>query len=99
MVQGGTVSGFKPTLQGRMVRTDHFKYCVYDYGDQRESLVDMRTDPMETRNVARQPDYRHELLRHRELLQGFASQHDDTLVDQLLAGDAASRPFPAESDR
>jgi len=99
MVQGGSVEGFKPTLQGRMVRTDRFKYCVYDYGNRRESLVDMQADPLETKNLARQPEHREVLLQHRRLLQTFAAEHDDALVDLLLADDVASRPFPAGKDR
>jgi arylsulfatase A-like enzyme len=83
----------KPTLQGRMVRTDRFKYCVYDYRDQRESLVDMQADPLETKNLATQPEFRGALVRHRELLRAFATKHDDELVDFRLADDVASRPF------
>jgi choline-sulfatase len=94
MIQGGTIGELKPTLQGRMVRTDQFKYCVYDYGNQRESLVDMQADPLETRNLARQPAYRDVLLKHRGLLRAFARKHGDSLVDLLLADDVASRPFP-----
>jgi arylsulfatase A-like enzyme len=95
MIQGAEVDGATPTLQGRMVRTDRFKYCVYDYGLQRESLVDMHADPLETKNLARRPEFRDELMQHRQLLREFAKQHHDTLVDFLLADDVAGRPFPA----
>jgi hypothetical protein len=77
-----------------MVRSDRFKYCVYDYGLQRESLVDMHADPLETKNLARRPEFRDELVRHRRLLRDFAEKHHDTLVDSLLADDVAGRPFP-----
>ncbi len=93
MIQGGPVDGIKPTLRGRMVRTDRFKYCVYDYGDQRESLVDMQTDPLETKNLACEKEYRDVLVQHRELLRAFAREHDDALVQPLLADDVAGRPF------
>ena len=81
-----------------MVRSDRFKYCVYDYGQQRESLVDMYADPLETKNLAQLPKYRQELLEHRERLRTFAAKHDDALVDRMLADDVASRPFPPQSD-
>ena len=54
--------------QGRMVRTERFKYCVYDHGQHRESLVDLQTDPGEIRNLAGDPKYRKILLEHRALL-------------------------------
>jgi arylsulfatase A-like enzyme len=93
------VDGIKPSLQGRMVRTDRFKYCVYDYGDQRESLVDMQADPLETKNLARQPEFRDVLIQHRQLLRAFATRHDDVLVELLLADDVARRPFPIRENR
>jgi arylsulfatase A-like enzyme len=99
MIQGGPVDDMKPTLQGRMVRTGRFKYCVYDYGNQRESLVDMQADVRETKNLARDSEYRDVLLQHRGMLQAFAAKHDDALVDLLLADDVASRPFPMRKDR
>ena len=67
-----------------------------DTAKRRESLVDMRTDPLETKNLAGQPEHRNVLLQHRRLLQNFAATHDDALVERLLADDVAGRPFPVE---
>jgi len=84
------VDGIKPSLQGRMIRTDRFKYCVYDFGEQRESLVDMQADPLEAKNLACQTAYRDVLVQHRQLLRAFATRHNDALVGLLLADDVAS---------
>ena len=62
LAQAGEVDGFRPTMAGRMVRTEHYKYCVLSRGQQRESLVDMQKDPGETVNLAADPKYR-EVLR------------------------------------
>jgi hypothetical protein len=42
------VDGIKPTMEGRMVRTDRYKYCLYAHGNRREALYDMQEDPLET---------------------------------------------------
>lgn len=94
MVQSGEIDGVKPTLEGRMVRTERFKYCVYNRGGQRESLVDLRNDPGEMINLARDPSYRDELLRHRALLARFGREQGDALVAQCLADDVKPVPFP-----
>lgn len=94
--QAAAVAELQPQMQGRMVRTDRYKYCVYEYGKQRESLIDMQDDPLESRNLAALAEYRDVLLEHRALLQGFSEQHDDTLVADLLMNNAGPRPFPIE---
>ena len=62
---------------GRMLRTDQFKYCVYDRGDDRESLVDMQNDPGEMRNVAGDPPFKHALDRHRRLFKDWVRTSGD----------------------
>ncbi len=64
---------------GRMVRTDRFKYCVYDKGERRETLVDLERDPGEMKNLAADPEYRDELNRHRRLLLNWLEQQKDKL--------------------
>ncbi len=51
---------------GRMIVTDNFKYKVYDAGEHREQLIDLRNDPGETRNAASDPDLSKVLEEHRE---------------------------------
>ncbi len=63
---------------GRMLRSRQFKYCVYRDGEFRESLIDMREDPGEMRNLAAAPEYRDILTRHQRYLhQWIASTGDE----------------------
>ncbi len=93
------VNGIRATAQGRMVRTDRYKYCVYDHGTQRESLVDMVKDPLETKNLARDPAQRKVVEQHRELLVAFAAKYKDELVKDIYANDMAPRPFKASKPK
>lgn len=95
MTQTGEIDGLRPQMEGRMVRTDRYKYCVFSHGQRRESLVDMQADPGETTDLAADPKYRPVLLAHRELLQKFAREHSDPLVAKLLADDVKPIPFSA----
>ncbi len=93
MSQAGLAGDFVPMTEGRMVRTERYKYCVYAHGEHRESLVDLEKDPGEMVNLARRPEFRGVLLEHRERLRQFGVQHNDALVATLLADDVAPRPF------
>ncbi len=93
------MDGIVPKSKGRMVRTGQFKYCLYQYGQQRESLFDMEHDPLETENLARNPKYHDILLEHRKLLSEFADQYHDTLVAEMLADNIKPRPFPKASEK
>lgn len=99
MSQSGEVEGFRPTMQGRMVRTDRYKYCLYEYGVSRESLFDLQTDPGETQNLAADPAYHHVLLEHRGLLQEFARLRGDSKAASLLTHGVLPRPFKSSSVR
>jgi choline-sulfatase len=94
LAQSGTVDGIRPTMEGRMVRTDRYKYCLYSRGHRRESLYDMQADPLETVNLAGESAYRQVLLEHRRKLAEYAKMHHDQLAVELLANDVAPRPFP-----
>jgi len=93
--QTGVVDGLRPTMEGRMVRTDRFKYCVYQYGTQRESLVDLKNDPGEMNDLATDPGFRDAILEHRQLLSQFGAKHNDPLTAELLADDVKPVPFPS----
>ena len=97
MAQAGEIDGLTPQMEGRMVRTERYKYCVYSRGNQRESLVDLQTDPGEMVDLARDPKYREVLLQHRELLGRFGKEHNDPLATELLAEDVKPIPFTAEA--
>jgi arylsulfatase A-like enzyme len=98
MDQTGKVGDIRPSVEGRMVRSERYKYCVYSRGIQRESLVDLLNDPGETKDLATNPNYRKVLLEHRELLARFGREHNDPLVAELLANDVAPRPFTPTAD-
>ena len=72
--RGGTNLG----ATGRMIRTDRYKYCVYDNGECREQLFDMQADPGEVINLAVDRKYSEELNRHRTLLLEWAEKTFDT---------------------
>jgi choline-sulfatase len=64
---------------GRMVRTERFKYCLYDSGERREQLTDMRNDPGEMNNLAGDEKYRDVLDRHRQLMRRWVKKIDDRI--------------------
>jgi len=80
MIQGSPIDGQKPEPAGRMVRSKRFKYCVFDVGTQRESLVDMEHDPGEMVNLAGKKEYREELERHRKYLAEWCRSTNDSFV-------------------
>lgn len=95
LAQTGEVDGLKPSMEGRMVRTDRYKYCIYNRGIRRESLIDMKNDPGEMNDLAANPKYRDVILKHRGLLAGFGEEHNDALVTELLDDDVKPIPFTA----
>jgi arylsulfatase A-like enzyme len=96
MDQAAAVDGIRPVVQGRMVRTQRYKYCIYSRGERRESLVDLQADPGEMKDLARDAGSRQTLLQHRALLMTFAKEHNDSLAVSLLENDVPPRPFTAE---
>jgi arylsulfatase A-like enzyme len=82
-----------PRMEGRMVVTERYKYCIYSKGTRRESLVDLKNDPGETMNVADDPAYRKILENHREILRNFGIRYNDPLVPKLLNNNVAPIPF------
>lgn len=61
----------------RMIRSDRFKYCVYDPIDNEESLVDMENDPGEMRNLVDDRRFRDVLAEHRRLLADWIKISND----------------------
>ena len=56
---------------GWMVRTQQYKYVVYDKGQYREQLFDMNSDRGEMRNLAVEAKFRDVLLEHRDILRNW----------------------------
>jgi len=93
LVQGGPIDGVKPMINGRMVRSDRFKYCLYSHGKQRESLVDMVNDPGEMKNLAADPSYATALKRHRSMLKEHGKTFGDQLALDMLDPNYVGEPF------
>lgn len=66
----------RPEIQGRMVRTERYKYCAFVPGGG-EQLFDMQEDPGETRNLASDKNHAEELDRHRGLLSDWCRKTSD----------------------
>jgi arylsulfatase A-like enzyme len=71
---------------GRMIRSERFKYCVYDSGAVRESLVDLREDPGERSNLAAAQAHRDSLIEYRRCLQQWIEDSNDTEAKAFLLG-------------
>lgn len=83
-LQGASVDGRIPKPTGRMIRSDRFKYCLYSEGEQRESLIDMASDPAEMVNQAGNPAFKKTLEQHRAFLREFAKKHNDADALKML---------------
>ena len=65
---------------GRSLRTDRFKYAIYDSGKNREQLTDLQDDPGEMNNLAGRADYENVLNEHRKLLREWGERTGDKLA-------------------
>jgi len=68
----------QPMPAGRMVRSRRYKYCLYDMGNRRESLVDMERDPGETVNLAGDVRYKEILRQHRRYFVEWRAKYGDS---------------------
>jgi arylsulfatase A-like enzyme len=84
MAQGEPINGTKPIPEGRMLRNDRFKYWIYDMGQQRETLYDLKNDPGEMVNVAADPKYKADLINSRNQLLGWAREYNDPFIKNLI---------------
>lgn len=64
---------------GRMVRTDRFKYCIYDSGSHAEQLTDLKNDPGEMKNLAEAEEYKDVLKKHRRFLRRWTEEIGDKI--------------------
>lgn len=64
------------TTRGWCVRTNRYKYVLYDRGNHREQLFDMLSDRGEMRNLAVENKYKEELKQHREILRQWMKKHN-----------------------
>ncbi len=73
-----------PHTYGRMVRSERYKYWLFDAGQDREVLFDLDNDAGETVNVAALPDNLPILQRHRAFLKDHAKRHADAKAREML---------------
>jgi arylsulfatase A-like enzyme len=71
---------------GRMIRSERFKYCVHVDGEIRESLVDLKRDPGEMKNLASLPKYKDALIEHRDYLNKWIKKSGDTEAKAFAVG-------------
>jgi len=64
---------------GRMIRSDRFKYCVYESGRNREQFTDLTNDPGETNNLAAKAEFEAEVKEHRRLLAEWVDTTGDPI--------------------
>ncbi len=85
LAEGKAVEGWRDfviseTECGRMVRTDRFKYCLYNSGAHREQLTDLKDDPGEMKNLAEVPAFKSTLEQHHRLLKGWVEKTGDRIA-------------------
>ncbi|MHC4170316.1 MAG: sulfatase family protein [Planctomycetota bacterium] len=89
LAQGGAPDKWRDFVvcesqNGRSVRTARFKYAVYDSGENREQLIDLRDDPGEMHNLAGRTDYENVLDKHRRLLRRWVEKTGDRIAAEYV---------------
>jgi arylsulfatase A-like enzyme len=79
-VQDLKADGTPINLEGRMIRTENFKYYIFNQGRQPEMLIDMKNDPGEMVNLVGDPAYRDVLIEHRKLFAKYEKDTGDTFL-------------------
>jgi len=79
-VQDLTEDGKPLDLQGRMIRTEDFKYYIFNQGRQPEMLIDMKNDPGEMENLVGNPDYEKVLEEHRRMFAKYKKENGDSFL-------------------
>ena len=78
---------------GRMIRTREYKYTHY-IEDDSEELFDMQKDPLEKKNVAKDPAYFPELENMRRLYRHQLKETKDTFESMEWLADKRWRSHP-----
>jgi len=65
---------------GYMLRSERYKYVLYDVGKNREQLIDLENDPGEMKNLATNPTYQDILREHREC---FQYHHQNMITNRI----------------
>jgi choline-sulfatase len=71
------VSEVRSDIEGRMIRTDRYKYACYRESEHPETLFDLRQDPGEMHNLAYDPEHQDLLKEYRSKLAAWCKEMDD----------------------
>jgi arylsulfatase A-like enzyme len=80
------VSEANTYFQARMVRTDRYKYILFDGAAPNEQFFDMVQDPGELRNRIGNPELQTEVSRHRALLKSWMAKTNDAFSEPPKRG-------------
>ena len=72
-----------PEEEGRMLRTQRYKYVLFSMGERPEMLFDLEADPGEMHNLAAEQPYREVLVAHRQLLQQWMMDVNDDYLERF----------------
>lgn len=64
-------------FKARMLRTSRYKYIAFSHGKNNEQLFDLKNDPGETKNLARDSSMKTVLNGHRNLLSRWVTETND----------------------
>lgn len=64
---------------GRMIMDERYKYCIYESGQRTESLVDLKQDSGEMKNLAYLPDHQKIVEQLRGKLKQWCKDNNDTI--------------------
>ncbi len=84
LVQGEEVNGQKPEPEGRMLRNKQFKYWIYNEGNQKETLYDLKNDPGEMNNLVSDSKFSNELRNCRSQLLEWAKKNNDPYLKFMV---------------
>jgi arylsulfatase A-like enzyme len=68
----------------RVLVSARHKYAVYDHGEPREMLIDLKSDPGEMKNLAIDPQHVDVLAQHRRLLRRWYETNGETLDEKYI---------------
>ena len=67
----------KALFVGRMVVSEQYKYFLFDGGENPEQFFDLAKDPGEMHPVTNLPEYKNQLLAHRQMLKDWIKKTSD----------------------
>jgi choline-sulfatase len=67
-----------------MLRNGQFKYWIYNEGEEKETLYDLKNDPGEMVNLAKNPNYKAALQTCRTQLMEWATKNKDPYIKNLI---------------